>query len=130
VLDRTADDGAEEPELPDLFRDYLARVGTRGGAAEHVLASFGDLLAEASIADTVHDCATLPEEDMLAAVLANSPVPDRVREQLLVRNLANGSHADADATVAVPRRRRGAPKAAPPAQTIDRDAANTAEVTP
>ncbi len=130
VLDRSSDDGTEEPELPDLFHDYLARVGTRGAAAEHVLASFGGLLAEASIADTVHDCATLPEEDMLAAVLANRPVPERVREQLLVSNHANGSHADADPASVEPPRRRGRPKAAPPAQTIERDAASTAEVTP
>jgi exonuclease SbcD len=130
LLDRTADDGAEEPDLPDLFRDYLARVGTRGAAAEHVLASFGELLAEASIADTVHDCATLPEEDMLTAVLAGARVPDRARERLLVTSLANESRAPAaDTERAAPPRRRSRPKTVPPAEMVNPPAASTAEVT-
>jgi exonuclease SbcD len=130
LLDRTADDGAEEPELPDLFRDYLARVGTRAAAAEHVLASFGELLAEASLADTVHDCATLAEEDMLTAVLAGAAVPDPIRERLLVTSLANESPAPAaDTERAGPPRRRSRPRAVSPAGMVDPAAASTAEVT-
>jgi hypothetical protein len=125
LLDRTAD-GAEEPELPELFRDYLARVGTRGAGAEHVLASFGELLAEASIADTVHDCATLPEEDMLTAVLAGDPVPNRTRERLLVTSLASETRPPERAA---PRRQRSRPRSVPPTEMVDPSAASSAEVT-
>lgn len=61
----------EELDLPDLFRDYLATVGTRNAVADHVLFTFATVLAEAHVDNSV-----LPEEKLLADVLshpANDP---------------------------------------------------------
>jgi exonuclease SbcD len=133
ALDRSADDGREEPDLTDLFHDYLARIGTRGAAAQHVLDSFTDLLAEASAADTPADCAALPEEDLLTSVLTGNPVPDRVRDRLLTAVASQPappqeSASEQPATL----RQRGQSRRRRPASTSRSDAptAGSSEVIP
>jgi exonuclease SbcD len=118
ALDRSADDGAAEPDLTDLFHDYLARIGTRGAAAQHVLDSFTDLLAEASLADTPADCTPLPEEDLLTSVIAGQPVPDAVRARLITTTASRPAPPDesrSDQPPTPPRRSRSHRK--PPAAT-------------
>lgn len=85
VLDRAGTATETEPDITALFRDYLAVVGSRHAVVDHVLATFGDLLTEAQIVDPAdpHDCAPLPEEQLLAAVLADEPTPPGVTEKLI-----------------------------------------------
>lgn len=51
-----------EPDIPDMFRDYLADLGTKGAAADRVLDTFRTLLA----AVTDNDVPVLPEEELLS----------------------------------------------------------------
>lgn len=64
VLDRSAV-SADEPELPELFRAYLAEMGTPGAIAADVLATFDNLLATVDHERTD----PLPEEEALRAVV-------------------------------------------------------------
>ena len=84
VLDGHVADAGQEPDLTELFRGYLTEVGTGAGRADHVLESFSELLAEASVVDLDRRSEPLPEEDFLVAIMANRPVEPRVRERLLV----------------------------------------------
>lgn len=85
VLDSASAAADDEPSLEEMFRDYLAAVGTPGARADHVLTSFATLLDAAAHSETEHDCGPLPEEQLLSAVLAGEPVPDGLREQILLR---------------------------------------------
>jgi exonuclease SbcD len=77
ILDRSAADG-DEPDLPELFRSYLAQAELPGGAAGHVVATFGDLLDDADSEEPGH----LGEENLLEATLSGEqdpgPVPGRM----------------------------------------------------
>jgi exonuclease SbcD len=55
--------GGPEPEIDELFRDYLTEVGTRGAAADRVMATFATLLEAVESEQLVH----FPEEDDLRA---------------------------------------------------------------
>jgi hypothetical protein len=88
VLDTASASADDEPSLDEMFRDYLATVGTPGARADHVLTSFATLLDAATHAETDHDCGSLPEEQLLTAVLAREPVPQAVREQILLDSTA------------------------------------------
>ena len=70
ILDRSAADG-DEPELPELFRSYLAEAELPGGVAGHVLATFGDLLDDAGSEEPGH----LGEENLLEAALSEVTGP-------------------------------------------------------
>jgi exonuclease SbcD len=65
ILDRTAAAGHEEPELSELFRAYLAEMGTPGTVASDVLATFQDL--HTGIDDERLD--PLPEEELLRSAI-------------------------------------------------------------
>lgn len=83
VLDASAAAAKDEPELEDVFRDYLAAIGTPNTHADHVMSTFATLLDEASHAESDRDCCLLPEEQLLTAVLAREGEPAGVRDQLL-----------------------------------------------
>jgi exonuclease SbcD len=61
VLDRAVTAAEAEPDLRDLFRDYLAENNTSGVVVDHVMGTFGELLAAASH-DEPEPC---PEETLL-----------------------------------------------------------------
>jgi DNA repair protein SbcD/Mre11 len=65
VLERTEADG-EEPDLPDLFREYLSSREPVGGVAGDILATFAAMLTDAASEVPM----TFPEEAQLRAVLS------------------------------------------------------------
>lgn len=67
VLDRNSAE-EQEPELPDLFRAYLAEVGTPDAIAADVLATFEDLLATVDQVDNER-LEPLYEEQLLRAAV-------------------------------------------------------------
>lgn len=69
VLDRSAAAGREEPELSELFRAYLAEVGTPGTVAADVLATFKDLQATIDL----EHLDPLPEEELLSSAIEGRP---------------------------------------------------------
>lgn len=80
---------AEEPDLTDLFREYLETTGVPGARADDVLATFATLLGEAAAVESLEDdCARLPEENLLEAVLAGAEPDLHLREQLLITRAA------------------------------------------
>jgi DNA repair protein SbcD/Mre11 len=68
ILDRSAADG-DQPDLPELFRSYLATAEPPGAIADHVLATFADLLDDADSEEPSH----LGEENQLEATLTGKP---------------------------------------------------------
>ena len=60
-----------EPGIDELFRDYLAEVGTRGAAADRVMATFATLLDAVESEQLVR----FPEEDALPTPPAVSAAP-------------------------------------------------------
>ena len=70
ILDRSAADG-DEPDLPELFRSYLAGKPPPDAVAGHVLATFADLLDDADSEEPGH----LGEENLLEAALSEVPGP-------------------------------------------------------
>jgi exonuclease SbcD len=106
VLDRSAAEGDQEPDLRDLFRDYLAETGTRNASAEQVLRTFSTLLVEASVTDDSHDSIRLPEEDLLAAVLADVPAPHGIRDLLLTAPITEPEQHNDTSTREAPSRPR------------------------
>jgi exonuclease SbcD len=75
ILDRSTVDEAE-PELPEVFRSYLDVNQPTGVVADHVQATFEDLLA--TVGHEQRD--ELPEETLLrAAVEGTTPIVDRSR---------------------------------------------------
>lgn len=94
ILDKSAADPAEEPDLTELFREYLGSTGTPGARADDVLATFATLFAEAAAVESLEDgCAPLPEEELLTAVLDGTEPDPGVREQLLITDNAAASLA-------------------------------------
>lgn len=77
ILDRTAADG-DQPDLPELFRSYLATAELPSGVAGHVMATFGDLLDDADSEEP----GLLGEENLLEAALSEEqdpgPAPGRM----------------------------------------------------
>jgi exonuclease SbcD len=86
VLDRSAV-SEEEPELPELFRAYLAEIGTPGAVAADVLATFKELVA--AVDDERLD--PLPEEELLRAAVEGRPAHAVDRARLLVPKPRPGS---------------------------------------
>jgi exonuclease SbcD len=78
ILDRTAAADGDEPDLPELFRSYLATAELPSGVAGHVMATFGDLLDDADSEEPGH----LGEENLLEAALSEEqepgPMPGRM----------------------------------------------------
>jgi exonuclease SbcD len=78
ILDRTAAADGDEPDLPELFRSYLAGKPPPDAVAGHVLATFADLLDDADSEEPGH----LGEENLLEAALSEEqepgPMPGRM----------------------------------------------------
>ena len=68
VLDRTEAEG-DEPGLPDLFAEYLPGRVPAGAVADHILATFADLLADTDREDP----GIFREEAQLRSVLGEEP---------------------------------------------------------
>jgi DNA repair protein SbcD/Mre11 len=68
ILDRTATEGGE-PDLAELFREYLPGRVPAGAVADHIVATFGDLLADADREGP----GIFPEEALLRATLGEEP---------------------------------------------------------
>jgi exonuclease SbcD len=115
VLDRSTSEHETEPDITELFRDYLSEVGTKRASVDHTLLAFRDLLAEAAHVDPAdgctHDHGRLPEEELLTAALAGAPVPPGVTERLIT----TGRPVEGDPPPAPTRRRRQGAAAADPA---------------
>jgi exonuclease SbcD len=107
ALDRsTAGDTDTEPDISALFRDFLAETGTKRANVDHVFATFSHLLVEAQVADVSdggHDCGKLPEEELLAAVLVDNPVPRSVTARLIDNRRPAPTHSP-QGTLSPPRR--------------------------
>jgi DNA repair protein SbcD/Mre11 len=88
ILDRSAADG-DQPDLPELFRSYLATAELPGAVASRVLASFGDLLDDADSEEPGH----LGEENLLEAALSGEQEPDPVAGRMLRPAAATGTTA-------------------------------------
>lgn len=85
VLDSSAPHVTEEPDLTDLFREYLETTGVPGARADDVLETFASLLTEAAAVESLEDgCAPLPEECLLDAALTGTELDACLREQLLI----------------------------------------------
>jgi exonuclease SbcD len=69
VLDR-AEAEHDEPGLPDLFGEYLSTRVPAGAVADHVQATFSDLLADTDREEP----GIFPEESWLRSVLGQEPV--------------------------------------------------------
>ncbi len=104
VLDGSTSDAAEEPGLTDLFREYLETTGVPNARADDVLATFATLLQEAATVESIEDgCAPLPEEDLLAAILAGTEPDASLRQQLLITRTREAElAADAEPADAAP----------------------------
>lgn len=79
VLDRTEADG-DEPGLADLFAEYLPGRVPAGVVADHILATFADLLADTDREDP----GVFREEAQLQAVLGEEPALRPLAGDLLV----------------------------------------------
>jgi exonuclease SbcD len=92
VLERTEADG-EEPDLPDLFREYLSGRVPAGADAGDILATFTALLA-----DTASEVPALfREEAQLRAVLEEEPGAVPLEDGLLIPTRAEPETATAEA---------------------------------
>lgn len=85
ILDRGAAEG-DEPDLPELFRSYLAAAELPGAVAGRVLATFGDLLDGADSEEP----GVLGEENLLEAALRGEQEPGLAAGRLLRPAVAAG----------------------------------------
>jgi DNA repair protein SbcD/Mre11 len=79
VLDRAEAEG-DEPGLPDLFAEYLPGRVPGGAVADHIQATFADLLADTDREDP----AIFPEEAQLRSVLGQEPAGRPLADGLLI----------------------------------------------
>ena len=79
VLDRAEAEG-DEPGLPHLFAEYLPGRVPAGAVADHIQATFADLLADTDREDP----AIFPEEAQLRSVLGQEPAGRPLAGDLLV----------------------------------------------
>ena len=92
VLERAETEG-EEPDLPDLFREYLSGRVPAGADAGDILATFTGMLADAA-SDVP---ATFREEAQLRAVLEQEPGAQTPEGGLLIPVQAAPETGDAKA---------------------------------
>lgn len=79
VLDR-AEAERDEPGLPDLFAEYLSTRVPVGAVADHIQATFADLLADTDREDP----GIFPEEAQLRSVLGQEPAGRPLAGDLLI----------------------------------------------
>lgn len=95
ILDRRAAD-RREPDLPDLFRAYLAEVGTPDAVASDVMATFEALRTAADRGEVT----PMPEEELLRAAVdgaaGDAPAGDGPVGDATVTDAASGDAAGED----------------------------------